>query len=158
MKIDFENIKVKFEEKANSIYYDNNKLKNLLASVKEMIKENKQLSEIFDDTKTMINLLIDWIKGDYHELQKSSAIMIIISFLYLLNPMDLIPDFLFGGFIDDIAVIGFVFAKLSEEIGRYKKWKTINNGSQTVYSSDDFIDINLNEEDIVEAEYEIEDK
>lgn len=149
MKIEFDSIKKGLEEKANSIYYDNVRLKKLIVSVKEMIKENKQLSEVFNDIKTMINLLKDWLNGDYHELKKSSAIMIIISFLYLINPIDLIPDFLFGGFIDDIAVIGFVFKKISDEIDRYREWKNINSDDQTVYTSDDFIEINLNEEDSV---------
>lgn len=153
MKIEFENVKNEFEEKANKIYHDNDKLKNLLVSVRDIVMENKQLSEIFDDIKTMANLLKDWVKGDYHELSKSSGIMIIIAFLYLINPLDLIPDFLFIGFIDDIAVIGFVYKKLIDEIDRYKDWKNISDtyqpDSQSVYSSDDFIEINL-DEDIVQ--------
>lgn len=155
MKIDFDNIKGKFEKKANDIYNDNEKLRKLLISVKEMVKGNKQLAEIFDDIKAMMNLLRDWIKGDYKELSKSSAIMIIISFLYLINPIDLIPDFIIGGFIDDVAVIGFVFKKISEEINRYKQWKSINNTNDTVYSSDDFIEINLDQDDeVIEVDYD----
>lgn len=155
MNIDFNSIKKKFEEKANAIYNDNDRLKSLLISVKEMVKENKQLSEIVDDLKAMVGLLVDWLKGDYHDLQKSSAIMIIVSLLYLLAPIDLIPDFLFGGYIDDIAVIGYVFKKLSEEINKYKEWKALNS-DETLYSSDDFIEINLDEdEDIIEGEFDI---
>ena len=159
MKIEFEDIKSGFEEKANTIYNDNDKLKRLLISVREIVMENKQLSEIFDDIKTMANLLKDWLKGDYHELPKSSAIMIIVAFLYLINPLDLIPDFLFMGFIDDIAVIGFVYKKLTDEIERYKNWKIIGSTyreSQDVYSSDDFIEINLDEDDdTIQDEYDI---
>lgn len=153
MNINFENIKDKFEEKANAIYNDNTRLKKLLISVKEMVNENKQLAEILDDIKSMMGLLVDWIKGDYHELQKSSAIMIIISFLYLLNPFDLIPDFLFAGFVDDIAVIGLVFKKLSEEIDRYKEWKSLNHSGTYKKNdfqdtnSDDYIEINLNDDE-----------
>lgn len=158
MNIDFDNIKNKFEEKANAIYYDNDKLKRLLSSVKETAQGNKQIAEIWDDLKSMMGLLIDWVRGDYKNLSKSSAIMIIISFLYLINPLDIIPDFLFGGYIDDIAVIGFVFKKLSEEIKIYKEWKSAHSEGKAVYDSEDFIEINLDQdEDVVQGEYDIYD-
>lgn len=159
MKIDFENIKDGFEDKANKIYNDDDRLKRLLISVKDMAIENKQLSEIFDDIKTMVNLLKDWLRGDYHELHKSSAIMIIIAFLYLINPIDIIPDFLMFGFVDDIVVLGYVFKKLNDEINRYKDWKMINpsyQDSQNVDDSDDFIEINL-DNDVIQGEYDIYD-
>lgn len=159
MKIDFDDIKSGFEKKANTIYHDDDRLKRLLISVKDMATENKQLTEIFDDIKTMVNLLKDWLRGDYHELKKSSVIMIIIAFLYLISPIDIIPDFLPGGFIDDIAVLGFVFKKLTNEINKYKDWKMINGSyqdNQNVYESDDFIEINLdNDDDIIQGEYDI---
>lgn len=149
MRIDFENIKSKFESKANIIYHDNDRLKSLIVSVKNMVMENKQLSEIVDDVKIMVNLLKDWIRGDYHDLKKSSVIMIIIAFLYLLTPIDLIPDFLFAGFIDDIAVLSFVFKKLSDEINRYKNWKNIDRNhedDENAYSSGNFIEIDLDDD------------
>ena len=40
-------------------------------------------------------------------------------------PIDLIPDFLIGGFIDDAMVIGYVVKKTSDELDLYKKWKAI---------------------------------
>ncbi len=147
MKIDFDNIKRKFEEKANDIYGDNDKLKKLLESVMETVEGNKQIMEIWGDLKSMIGLLIDWVKGDYKDLSKGSAIMIIIAFLYLINPLDIIPDFLFAGYIDDIAVIGIVFKKLSEEIDRYRAWKAINTYNKTSSSKDDFIEIKLNQDE-----------
>lgn len=146
MNINFENIKDKLKGRANAIYHDNDRMKNLLFSVKETVKENKQFSEVLDDIKSMMGLLIDWIKGDYHELKKSSAIMIIIAFLYLVMPFDLIPDFLVGGYIDDIAVIGIVFKKLTEEIERYRNWKSISN-HKTEYDEDDIIEIKLDDDE-----------
>lgn len=155
MKINFDSIKEKFEEKAYVIYSDNDKLKRLLKAVKEIVEDNKQLMKIWDDLKLMLNLLKDWLKGDYKDLSRNSAIMIIISFLYLISPLDLIPDFLFGGFIDDIAVLGFVFKKLSEEIGKYKEWKDLGNNYKTDDSEDSFIEINLNQDDnIIDIDYD----
>ena len=157
MKIDFEEIRINLEKKANALYRDNHKLRELLETVKGMIMENKELSKIIDEVKLMMGLLKDWLKGDYRELEKSSAIMIIVAFLYLINPLDLIPDFLFVGFIDDIAVIAYVFKKLQDELDRYKEWKGIEVESRVEFSNDDsgaYINIDL-DEDIIEGDYEI---
>lgn len=159
MNIDFEGIKLRFEELANAIYKDNDRVKELIDSAKKMVKENKELSAVVDDLRAMIGLLVDSLKGNYDQLQKNSAILIIISLLYLVSPIDLIPDFLVGGYIDDIAVIGFVFKRLSEELDRYKEWKGLSS-DQRVYTSDDFVEINLDDdiidEETVDGEYDID--
>ncbi|MEY8416781.1 Uncharacterized membrane protein YkvA, DUF1232 family [Tissierella praeacuta DSM 18095] len=146
MKIDVEKILRSLEAKANTIYFDKSRLKNLLNAVKEKIENNKTLMEIWDDIKLFIDLIKDWMKGDYKEISQGSMIMIIISLLYLVNPLDIIPDFLVGGFIDDLAVIAYVIKKTSEELNIYKEWRSINNN--------DNVD-KTEMEDVIEMEEEV---
>ena len=98
MKIDVEEILRRLEGKANTIYFDRDRLKNLLNSTKKKVEGNKTLMEVWEDIKLFLDLLKDWMRGDYREISKGSIIMIIISLLYLVNPLDLIPDF-FSGWI-----------------------------------------------------------
>lgn len=123
MKINFNEILKNLEGIAKSIQLDNDSLKKLLESAKEKIENNNELKEILEDVKLLIQLIKDWMKGDYKELSNNSIILIIIALLYLVNPFDLIPDFLLGGFIDDLFVILFVIKKISVELEAYKKWK-----------------------------------
>lgn len=45
-------------------------------------------------------------------------------FLYLLNPADIVPDFiLFFGFVDDLSVLTYIVKKLDKELEKYDKWK-----------------------------------
>ena len=127
MKIDFDAIFRKLEGKANAISIDTDRLKNLLDSARQKAEGNKHIMEIWEDLKILIELVRDWMKGDYKDLKRSSVVMIIVSLLYLVNPLDLIPDFIIGGFIDDLAVIAYVIKKISEELHLYKKWKSIDN-------------------------------
>ncbi|MDR7855790.1 DUF1232 domain-containing protein [Tissierella sp.] len=129
MKIDFNAIFRKLEGKANAISFDNARLKNLLESARQKAEGNKQIMEIWDDLKILIELIRDWMKGEYRDLNRSSVVMVIISLLYLVNPLDLIPDFIIGGFVDDLAVIAYVIKKISEELNLYKKWKNIDNNN-----------------------------
>lgn len=50
--------------------------------------------------------------------------MIIAGLLYLLNPADIIPDYiLFFGFIDDLSVLKFIVKKLDKQLGKYDEWR-----------------------------------
>jgi uncharacterized membrane protein YkvA (DUF1232 family) len=46
-----------------------------------------------------------------------------LGLLYLVSPLDLLPDFLPGGFADDAAVIGFVVKKLRSELVAFEAWE-----------------------------------
>lgn len=124
MGINFEEIIRNLEDKANRLYKDNTRLRELLVRARRKAEGNKHLMDIWSDLKVFIELMKDWIRGDYVELPKETVIMIIASLIYLVSPIDLIPDFLIGGFIDDALVIGYVVKKTSEELQAYKEWKS----------------------------------
>lgn len=123
MKIDLEEIMRNLEGKANKIYKNNTRLRELLEAAKIKAEGNKQLMEIWSDLKLLMELIKDWMKGDYIDLSKNTVIMIIASLIYLVSPIDLIPDFLIGGFLDDAFVIAYVVKKTSDELKAYKEWK-----------------------------------
>ncbi len=125
MKINFEEIIKNLKYKADAVYKDNRKLKNLLDAAIAKARDNKQLMDIWSDLKLLIQLTKDWMSGTYVDLPKETVIMIIASLIYLVMPIDLIPDFLIGGYIDDALVIGYVVKKTSEELELYKEWKAI---------------------------------
>lgn len=123
MKIDFENIFKNLNSKSNNIYYDNEKLRNLIKNARKIAEENATLKELWSDIKITLELTKDWVKGDYREISKGSVVLIIGGLLYLVNPIDIIPDFLVGiGFLDDAAVLAYVFKKIGEELVVYKEW------------------------------------
>lgn len=50
-----------------------------------------------------------------------------LGFLYLVNPLDLIPEALPGiGVVDDALMVGIFFALLSRDVKRYLSWKQQN--------------------------------
>ena len=127
MKIDFEEIIGNLKGKANALYTDNEQLKDLLDTAISKAKGNKQLMDIWLDLKLFVELIKDWKSGAYDDLSKETIIMIIVALIYLVMPLDLIPDFLFGGYIDDALVIGYVVKKTSDELNLYKEWKAIQD-------------------------------
>lgn len=124
MKIDYESIFKNLNAKSNSIYRDNEKVQSLILNVKKIAEGNTTLKKLWTDIKLSLDLTKDYVKGEYKDIPKSSIILIIGGFIYLVSPIDLIPDFLIGiGFLDDAAVLAYVFKKIGEELLVYKEWK-----------------------------------
>jgi uncharacterized membrane protein YkvA (DUF1232 family) len=49
----------------------------------------------------------------------------IFAVLYILNPLDIIPDFVpFLGYIDDLTVFGFVLKLINEDLSSYEEWRS----------------------------------
>ena len=66
----------------------------------------------------------DTVSGRYRGIGKKNILMIVAGLLYLVNPMDVVPDFIFAiGFADDLGVLVYIMSKLSEEIADYRQWK-----------------------------------
>lgn len=138
MKLNFEKIINDLSEKAGAISLDNSKLKDLISKTLKVLEGNKELNSIITDIKLLVQLTKDWMSGKYKEISKGSVIMVIISFLYLINPIDIIPDFLVGGFLDDAAVFTYILKKISAELETYKEWKR---------NQENIIEIEIIEED-----------
>lgn len=146
MKLNFQEIIRSLNAKANAIYYDNERLKGLIKESKKKLEGNKAFSELIDDVKVSIDIIKLYIKGEYTSFSKSSLILLIIGFLYLVNPLDLIPDFVIGGFIDDAAVFAYLLKMMHAEIETFKQWRSEQvNDENIIY--EDIIDEDIFGED-----------
>lgn len=143
MKIDFEEIKNEFSEKAGSFYEDNEKLGDLIDEFSEKIKDSKIFETIGSDLKLTLDMLIDWKNGDYKDLSKDSITIITVGFLYILSPMSIIPKFIPLKHVDDILVLLYVIKRIKGELETYKRWRE-DNGSLDLDKDDETIYIDLN--------------
>lgn len=49
--------------------------------------------------------------------------VILAGLIYAVSPIDLIPDFLPGGFVDDAVVIGWVLKTVHVELDAFREWE-----------------------------------
>ena len=72
--------------------------------------------------KLLWRLLVDYARGRYRAPWRFIA-AIGFAFLYLILPIDIIPDFLPGlGYIDDASVFAMVLRASLVEIAAYRAW------------------------------------
>lgn len=79
--------------------------------------------EIMDSTYLLFNMCLDAIKGKY-KLQSNVLIMIVAVALYIVAPLDFLPDGLpWVGQVDDLSILAYVINTFSEEISIYATWR-----------------------------------
>lgn len=110
--------------KSNRILNNKHRFFNLFTRSMSKAEGIGEFDEIKTDLKTVFSLVGDYLHGNYKKVSKTSLLLIIGSLLYLLNPMDIVPDFLLGvGFLDDLAVFTYMIKKIRQELDKYRTWK-----------------------------------
>ena len=104
------------------------------ADVEKVLKRSKEIGHTFetagplgkflDELKALLALLGDYWSGQYRDIPYWTIAAIVAALLYVLCPVDLIPDFIpVVGYLDDAAVVAACIALVRQDLSNYKKWK-----------------------------------
>lgn len=122
-----EEFKEKWMSKAQEYIKTPEKIKNIIPQIQEYLSK-KGLSEVKENILLLIDYMSDIVNGNYKDYSVKSLLFVVAAMIYLVSPIDVIPDFIFGiGLTDDVAVIVFVLREVSLELDKYNKWKLNNN-------------------------------
>lgn len=92
--------------------------------LKEKLEDSGYLEPFSDDLMLFMSLVKDYYKGDYRKIPFKTVSAGVIGALYVLNPIDLIPDSIpFIGHIDDALVLKFCLKQARKDLQKYKEWK-----------------------------------
>ena len=81
------------------------------------------LSQYWQDIKTSFALLKDWYMGSYTKIPFRMVASIAGAMLYLVSPLDVVPDWVpFGGLLDDALVLAAIFAQSRSDLNAYTIW------------------------------------
>ncbi len=82
--------------------------------------------------KLLTRMLKDYFSGTYMGVPLHTIATVVIINLYIINPIDLIPDFIpVAGQVDDLAVLIAGWKLIQEDVKEYAKWK-IENGEREI--------------------------
>jgi uncharacterized membrane protein YkvA (DUF1232 family) len=81
------------------------------------------LTPLKRDLQAMLRLMRAYGEGSYRQVSGRNLALAGLGLLYLVSPLDVVPDFLLGGFADDAAVIGFVLRKIRNELVAFEAWE-----------------------------------
>ncbi|HET8886843.1 MAG TPA: YkvA family protein [Salinimicrobium sp.] len=99
--------------------------------VSKKIDDVKMLNKYKELGKTMFGMLRDFSSGTYKDVPWLTISAIAFSLLYVLNPLDIMPDFIPGlGYIDDLAVFTYAIKFIETDLHKYLDWKLEDNNQK----------------------------
>ena len=76
------------------------------------------------DFFVMLEMAKAYVRRDYRQVPVRTILAIIGAAIYVINPIDIIPDFIPGiGYLDDAFVIGMVLKQIRTDLQRFKDWQ-----------------------------------
>ncbi|CAN5225629.1 hypothetical protein BH23BAC2_BH23BAC2_07180 [soil metagenome] len=92
--------------------------------ISDKLSNANVLKKYTELAKIMFGMLKDYRKGVYSNVPWFTIAAIAFAFLYVLNPFDIIPDFIPGiGYVDDFAVFAFSLRFIETDLHNYLNWK-----------------------------------
>ena len=92
--------------------------------LKRKFQSSGRLSRLMEDFRSLMALTGDYVRGRYREIPWYAMSAVVFALLYVLTPIDLIPDFIPGvGLVDDAFVFSACLLMVEKELDRYRAWR-----------------------------------
>ncbi len=126
-KDDLDNAINKNKEDAKTIIEDADNWKSFKEKFTAFLNKAKKmpvLGTVVDDIVTMVEMVDAYVKKEYTAIPPATIVYVVAALIYVLTPVDLIPDFIpVLGYADDIAVILLVRLGLEKDMAKFREWK-----------------------------------
>ena len=81
--------------------------------------------ELWGYFQAMLRLIRAYYRGQYRNISFANFVIIIGAIIYVLDPWDLMPDWIPGlGFLDDATILAFAVQKTRETLDEFLTWES----------------------------------
>ena len=111
---------------------DNGAFSGILLFSMNPLRPTPKLTEIPTLIRTAPAMFRDLLARRYRPWPAGTLVGGLLGFLYLINPLDLIPEALpVVGIVDDTLVLGVFLAFLSRDVKKYVLWKSSSENTNS---------------------------
>ncbi len=121
-------------KEAEKVIGNDTGLSKLIDAAFDKLGDGSQIFyEIQDKVLALFRLVKTWAKREYTDVSPKTIVIAVAALLYLVNPMDFIPDIIpLTGLLDDFTIVTYVLALISEEIDKFSEWERKRKEQQPV--------------------------
>lgn len=119
--------------KSNSILNDKAKMTALLGKLPIYLKK-EGLKRVKEDLHLLKDYISDIVHGQYKDYGKRGLTLAVAAIIYVISPLDVIPDIIPTGLLDDATIIAWAIVQLNSELEKYKRYR---NGGEAIPQEDE---------------------
>ncbi len=108
--------------KSNSILNDKAKMTALLSKLPIYLKK-EWLKRVKEDLLLLKDYISDIVHGQYKDYGKRGLALAVAAIIYVISPLDIIPDIIPTGLLDDATIIAWAIVQLNSELEKYKRYR-----------------------------------
>ena len=111
-------------EKAKAYLDDDDKMEALFRDFEEKLALIPKIGSRASDLAVMMSMIRAYAKKQYTDVSISTILISVAVLIYVVNPFDLIPDYVIGaGQLDDAAALVLVMQAIHMDLNKYKAWQ-----------------------------------
>ena len=122
--------KGKWLDKSNTILGDKAKMTSLLNKLSIYLKK-EGLKKVKEDLLLLKDYIGDIMHGHYKTYSKTALALAVAAIIYVISPLDIIPDVIPTGFLDDATIIAWAIAQLGTELNKYRFFCKVGEEPET---------------------------
>jgi uncharacterized membrane protein YkvA (DUF1232 family) len=89
----------------------------------------RMIRRLWSDLPLLARLLKACQRGSYRGLSMRTIVSLAAALLYIVSPIDLMPDFIPGiGLIDDAAVLALLLHSIAQDLAAFRVWEQNRDG------------------------------
>lgn len=113
-----------------------NDIARVTQRAKDIEDKLPKLKAWMEQGKLILSMVKDYWSGKYREVPYWVISAGALALLYVLNPVDVIPDIILGvGYLDDATVVAFCLKLIERELERYKEWQAAQKNPSAAKSA-----------------------
>ena len=114
-------------ESAKAYLDDDVKMESLFQDFEKKLGQIPKIGNKAADIAVLCSMIRAYAKKQYTDVSIATILLSVAALIYVVNPMDVVPDFMIGiGQLDDAAAIVLVLQMIQMDLNKYKKWQEAN--------------------------------
>jgi uncharacterized membrane protein YkvA (DUF1232 family) len=101
----------------------------LTAAAAALRRPGRPLRAVAQDAGGLVRMVRATAAGRYRRLPRRTLVAAVAGLIYLLDPLDMIPDLVpVVGFVDDAAVLAWVVSRVRRDLDEFLAWEAGEGG------------------------------